>query len=32
MVTLCIPPKENIGKVMSFLNEEFAQAASIKSK
>jgi peptide chain release factor subunit 1 len=32
MVTLCIPPKEHVNKVMSFLNEEFAQAASIKSK
>ena len=32
MVSLAIPNKDNIGKVMSFLNEEFSQAASIKSK
>lgn len=32
MVTLVIPPKENIGQVLNFLNQEFAQAANIKSK
>lgn len=32
MVTLCIPPKDNVNKVMGFLNTEFAEAASIKSK
>ena len=32
MVSLVIPPKENIGQTMAFLNNEFAQAANIKSK
>jgi len=29
---LVIPPKENIGNAMSLLNNEFSQAANIKSK
>lgn len=32
MVSLVIPPKENIGQTLNFLNQEFAQAANIKSK
>lgn len=32
MVTLVIPPKEALGQSMGFLNNEFAQAANIKSK
>ena len=32
MVTLAIPPKENVGLTMQFLNNEYAQAANIKSK
>jgi len=32
MVTLVIPPKENIGNAMSLLGNEFSQAANIKSK
>lgn len=32
MVTLAIPPKDPINKIMGLLNDEFAQAASIKSK
>ena len=32
MVSLVIPPKENIGQTMAFLNNEYAQAANIKSK
>lgn len=32
MVTLVIPPKENIGNAMSLLNNEFSQAQNIKSK
>lgn len=32
MVTLVIPPKENVGKTMSFLNAQYAEAANIKSK
>lgn len=32
MVSLVIPPKENIGQSMQFLNQEYSQAANIKSK
>ena len=32
MVTLVIPPKEQIGQVMTMLNNEHAQASNIKSK
>ena len=32
MVTLVIPPKEKIEQSLSFLNNEYAQAANIKSK
>jgi len=32
MVTLVIPPKENVMNAMGFLNNEYAQAANIKSK
>jgi peptide chain release factor subunit 1 len=32
MVTLVVPPKENIGQTMQFLNNEYSQAANIKSK
>jgi peptide subunit release factor 1 (eRF1) len=32
MVTLAIPPKENIMITMSFLNKEYAEAANIKAK
>ena len=32
MVTLVIPPKEGIAQTMSFLNQEYSQAANIKSK
>ena len=32
MVTLVIPPKENMGRAMSFLADEYSQAANIKSK
>ena len=32
MVTLVIPPKERIEGVTTFLNQEHAQAANIKSK
>lgn len=32
MVTLVIPPKENIANALAFLNQEHSQAANIKSK
>ena len=32
MVSLVIPPKETLNKVISFLNQEHAEAANIKSK
>jgi peptide chain release factor subunit 1 len=32
MVTMVIPPKENMGQAMAFLNKEYAEAANIKSK
>ena len=32
MVTLVIPPKEKVEQAISFLNNEYSQAANIKSK
>jgi len=32
MVTLVIPPKEKIENTLGFLNNEYSQAANIKSK
>jgi peptide chain release factor subunit 1 len=32
MVTLVIPPKERVEEKLGFLNNEYAQAANIKSK
>lgn len=32
MVTLVVPPKDTINKIMGFLNQEHAEAANIKSK
>ena len=32
MVSLVIPPKENMQRAMAFLGDEYSQAANIKSK